>query len=460
MIFYEKYVRISKTEDTVLQNKVIDNPYHTYKDDLPMNILCEKKEVLEKLYQSLFTEYEKYKGQDLSLDLSRGKPDSVQLDLTQPMLDTPLSREEVVNGGIDYRNYGIFEGVPAMRKFFSDLFSIAEKNIFIGGNSSLQLMYDTLMRCMVFGTVDSPRPWAQEPCRKWLCVAPGYDRHFLITEKLGFELITIPMRPDGPDMDLVEEYAKDPSVKGIWCIPKYSNPTGNTYSDEVVHRLASMKCGAPDFRIFWDNAYCIHDIAEKGDHLLNIFDVCKEYGTENRVFFYTSTSKITFPGAGVAMMAMSDENLDHARTYLSASTIGYDKLNQLRHMAFLKNPENVKAHMRRLGDLIKEKFDLALSILDETLLDSGIAEYTRPNGGYFISLDVLPGTAKRVYDLMKGAGVTLTKVGATFPYGVDPEDKNLRLAPTYCTTADLALSCRILTVAVRMAAIEKLLDLR
>ncbi len=422
-----------------------------------MNILNEKREVLEELYLKLQKQYEEYQAQHLSLDLSRGKPDSVQLDLTQPMLDTPLTREDVVSGGIDYRNYGIFEGVPMMRKFFSELFSIEEKNIFIGGNSSLQLMYDTLMRCMVFGTVDSPRPWAQIENRKWLCVAPGYDRHFLITEKLGFELITIPMLADGPDMDLVEKYVKDPSVLGIWCVPKYSNPTGNTYSDEVVHRLASMKCAAPDFRIFWDNAYAIHDIEENGDHLLNVFDVCKQYGTENRVFFYTSTSKITFPGAGVAMMAMSDANLDQARPYISASTIGYDKLNQLRHIHFLKNPENTKVHMRKLGDLIKEKFDLALSILDDALLDSGIATYTRPNGGYFISLDVMPGTAKRVYDLMQKAGVTLTKVGATYPYGIDPEDKNLRLAPTYCTTRDLALSCEILTVVVRMSAIEKIL---
>lgn len=423
-----------------------------------MNILQQPREILVPLYQKLTEQYEYYKTQGLTLDLSRGKPDATQLDLTQPMLDTPLSRDEVVIDGVDYRNYGVFEGVPAMRKFFSDIFGIDEKNIFIGGNSSLELMYDTLMRCMVFGTVDSVRPWAQEKERKWLCVAPGYDRHFLITEKLGFEMIPIPMLADGPDMDLVEKYALDPTVKGIWCIPKYSNPTGNTYSDEVVRRLASMKCGATDFRIMWDNAYAVHGFREVDDTLLNIFDVCKEYGTENRVYFYTSTSKITFPGAGVAMMAMSDENLAHERPYLSASTIGFDKLNQLRHLAFLKNSEYVRTHMRRLGDMIKEKFDLALSILDETLLDSGVATYTRPNGGYFISLDVLPGTAKRVYELMQGAGVTLTKVGATYPYGIDPEDKNLRLAPTYCTKKDLALSCEILTVAVRMAAIEKLLS--
>ena len=424
-----------------------------------MNILSQTRETLEALYRQLRLEYEKYKSQNLSLDLSRGKPDSTQLDVIQPMLDTPLSREQVVYDGMDYRNYGAFDGVPAMKKFFSELFDIDEKNIFIGGNSSLQLMYDTLMRCMVFGTVDSPRPWAQESGRKWLCVTPGYDRHFLITEKLGFELISVPMLADGPDMDLVEAYVRDPDVKGIWCVPKYSNPTGNTYSDEVVRRLASMECAAPDFRIMWDNAYAVHDIAEQGDTLLNIFDACQEYGTQNRVYFYTSTSKITFPGAGVAMMAMSEENLAHERTYLSTSTIGYDKLNQLRHLAFLKNKENVRVHMKRLGEFIKEKFDLVLSILDRTLLHSGIATYTRPNGGYFISLDVIPGTAKRVYELMREAGVTLTKVGATFPYGIDPEDKNLRLAPTYCPLTELAMSCEILTVAVRMSAIEKLLSM-
>ena len=424
-----------------------------------MNLLKQNRDVLEQLYLNLKKEYENYKERKLSLDLSRGKPDAFQLDLIQPMLDTPLTRDIAVSGGVDYRNYGLLEGVPAMKTFFAQLFSIDEKNIFVGGNSSLQLMYDTLMRCMVFGTVGSSCPWAMVEKRKWICVAPGYDRHFFITEKLGFELITVPMLADGPDMDLVEKYVQDPDVKGIWCVPKYSNPTGNTYSEEVVRRLASMKCGAEDFRIMWDNAYAVHDFAEKGDSLANIFDIAKEYGTQNRVFFFTSTSKITFPGAGVAMMAMSEDNLNQARPYLSASTIGYDKLNQLRHIAFLQNPAHVTEHMKKLGALIREKFDLALSILDRTLLDSGIATYTRPKGGYFISLDVMNGTAKRVYELMKEAGVTLTKVGATYPYGVDPEDKNLRLAPTYCSKEDLSLSCEILTVVVRMSAIEKILSL-
>ena len=422
-----------------------------------MNYFDSTKESLLKEYESMKARYEEYLSRSLSLDLSRGKPDGVQLDTIQGMLDMPLSREVAVSGGVDYRNYGMLDGIPEMKRFFGELFGIEEKNIFIGGNSSLQLMYDTLMRCMVFGTVGSPRPWCMEENRKWICITPGYDRHFWMTEKLGFELLSVPMLEDGPDMDAVETLVNDPTVKGIWCVPKYSNPTGNTYSDEVVRRLASMECGAPDFRIMWDNAYAIHDLDGEGDTLLDIFAECRRFGNENRVFYFSSTSKVTFPGAGVAMMAMSDENMAQAKPILSVSTIGYDKLNQLRHIAFLKNAEHTRAHMMSLGKMIGEKFDIALEILSRDLSGTGVAEFTRPRGGYFISLNVLQGTAKRVYALMKRAGVTLTGVGATFPYGIDPGDKNLRLAPTYPSKEDLALSCEVLTVVIRLAALEKLL---
>lgn len=425
-----------------------------------MNYYEQSKENLLAEYTRLKTQYEGFLARSLSLDLSRGKPDGTHLDYLQEMLDMPLSRELVVKDGVDYRNYGMLDGTAEMKQLFGELFHIDEKNIFIGGNSSLQLMYDTLMRCMVFGTVGSPRPWCMEPKRKWICITPGYDRHFWMTEKLGFELLSVPMLIDGPDMDAVEELVKDPQVKGIWCVPKYSNPTGNTYSDEVVRRLAEMECAAPDFRIMWDNAYAVHDLDGEGDTLLDIFTECRRAGNENRVFYYSSTSKITFPGAGVAMMAMSEENMEQAKPILSVSTIGYDKLNQLRHIAFLKNAENTKAHMRQLGRMIGEKFEITLGILDRDLADTGIASYTRPRGGYFISLDVLPGTAKRVFDLMKRAGVTLTGVGATFPYGIDPEDKNLRLAPSYPSREDLALSCEVLTVAIRLAALEHMLNIR
>ena len=414
-----------------------------------------KKEIEAEL-SALCAEYEKYKEQNLKLDLSRGKPNSDQLDVCLPLLSESRSRERCFSeNGVDCRNYGILDGIPEMKRLFSDMLGIKEEYILVGGNASLQLMYDTLSRAMLFGVVGSERPWCREEGLKWICVAPGYDRHFRITEVLGFELLTVPMTKDGPDMDMVEELVKDPKVKGIWCVPKYSNPTGNTYSDEVVRRLAKMQCAAPDFRIMWDNAYAVHDFSENGDELLNIFDEAEKYGTLDRIFYYTSTSKITFPGAGVAMMAASPANIKQITPYLGAQTIGYDKLNQLRHAQYFKNAEDVHAHMMKLAALIGKKFDITLEAL-EALDGLGIAEWTKPNGGYFVSLDLLPGCAKRVFELMKGAGVTLTSVGATFPYGIDPEDKNLRIAPTYPTDRELSLAMQILVLTVKIASLEKL----
>ena len=414
--------------------------------------LCERKKLLTELTEK----YNEYCARGLALDLSRGKPNSDQLDISLPLLSESRPREKCFSeSGIDCRNYGGLDGIIEMKKLFSELLGIKMEYIYVGGNSSLQLMYDTLARAMLFGVLGSERPWCKEEGLKWICVAPGYDRHFKITEVMGFELITVPMLPTGPDMDMVEELVKDPKVKGIWCVPKYSNPTGNTYSDETVTRLAKMECAAPDFRIIWDNAYVVHDLTETTDPLLDIFAEAEKYGNLDRIFYFTSTSKITFPGSGVAMMAASPANLEQIKQYLGVQTIGYDKLNQLRHTTYFKNAADVHRHMMRLAEFIGKKFEITLNAL-EGLRGLGIAEWTNPKGGYFVSLDVLPGTAKRVFELMKGAGVTLTNVGATFPYGVDPEDKNLRIAPTYPSDEELALACEILVLAVKIAALEKL----
>ena len=406
--------------------------------------------------ERLVRKYEEYRQCGLHLDLSRGKPNSEQLDLSAGFYTLSMQKPLCMRGGMDCRNYGVLEGLPEMRAFFANLLSIPEENVLVGGNSSLQLMFDCLMRALVFGFCDSPRPWVQEPNRKWICVVPGYDRHFRITEQLGFELLSVDMKEDGPDMDAVEELVKDPSVKGIWCVPKYSNPTGNTYTEEVCRRLAKMECAAPDFRIMWDNAYAVHDLGEKGDVLADIFSIAKEYGNENRVLYFSSTSKITLPGAGVAMIAASEENRKQILPILGAQTIGYDKINQLRHLYFFENAERVHAHMMRLGRMIGHKFTKTLVTL-EALAPADIAEWTKPNGGYFITLFLKIGSAKRVYDLMAAAGVVLTPAGATHPYGKDPEDRVLRLAPTYPSNEELQLGCEVLDVCVRLAAVEQLL---
>ena len=416
------------------------------------------QEELKNELELLRAEYEKYKALGLSLDLSRGKPNSDQLDISLPLLSEARPREKCfAEGGIDCRNYGCLDGIPEMKRLFADMLGIKTEYIAVGGNSSLQIMYDTLSRAMLFGVLGSERPWCKEDGLKWICVTPGYDRHFKMTEVLGFELLSVPMTATGPDMDMVEELVKDPKVKGIWCVPKYSNPTGNTYSDETVRRLAAMKCAAPDFRIMWDNAYAVHDFDENGEKLADIFALAEEYGNLDRIFYYTSTSKITFPGAGVAMMAASPANLKQIAQYLGVQTIGYDKLNQLRHTTYFADKQAVHQHMMVLAEFIGKKFDITLSAL-ETIKDLGIAEWTAPRGGYFVSLNVLDGTAKRVYSLAKEMGVTLTSVGATFPYGIDPKDENLRIAPTYPADSELELAMQILVLAVRIAAAEKLLS--
>jgi aspartate/methionine/tyrosine aminotransferase len=411
-------------------------------------------------YNRAKSKYDEYCDMHLTLDLSRGKPNSDQLDISLPLLSEARPREKCFSiNGVDCRNYGVLDGIPEMKKLFADMLGIDVKYVTVGGNSSLQLMYDTLARAMLFGVVGAERPWCKEEGLKWICVVPGYDRHFKMTEYLGFELLSVNMTETGPDMDEVERLVKDPKVKGIWCVPKYSNPTGNTYSDETVRRLAKMECAAPDFRIMWDNAYAVHDLGDETEELLDIFAEAEKWGNEDRIFYYASTSKITFPGGGVAMLAASERNLEQIETYLGVQTIGYDKLNQLRHTTYFKDKESVKNHMKILSDFIGRKFDITLNSLSD-LEGLEIAEWTRPKGGYFISLDVMEGTARRVYELAKVAGVTLTTVGATYPYGKDPMDRNLRIAPTYPTDSEVEMASKILVLSVKMAALEKILSER
>lgn len=395
--------------------------------------------------------YNEFKAKGLKLDMSRGKPGADQLDLSSGINDV----KDFVENGVDYRNYGILDGIPECKKLFADLMGVEPKNVIIGPNASLTLMFDYISQCYTHGAGDAP--WCTLKSVKFLCPVPGYDRHFTILEHFGIEMININMNEDGPDMDAIEEYVKDESVKGIICVPKYSNPQGITFSDDVVRRIAALKPAAKDFRIIWDNAYCIHDLDDNGDELLNIFNVLSEYSNEDMVVEFCSTSKITFPGAGVSALIASDNNIASIKKRLNAQTISYDKMNQQRHVKFFGDANGVRNHMKKHAAILKPKFDMVLRHLDNELSGRGIASWVSPKGGYFISLDVLEGCAKRVGALCKEAGVTLTTVGATFPYGKDERDSNIRIAPSYPPVEELDLAAELLCICVRLAAAEKYL---
>lgn len=412
--------------------------------------LVKEKAQLEKIYQE-------FTGKGLKLDMSRGKPCPEQLDLSMDMLKIQDYKGET---GIDARNYGVLEGMPEARRFFSELLGVQPDEVIVGGNASLQMMYYLIELGYRNGYPDSKCPWKECEKVKFLCPSPGYDRHFRITEYFGFELVTVPMTPQGPDMDEVERLvSQDADIKGIWCVPMYSNPDGYTYSDETVKRFAALKPAATDFKIFWDDAYCVHHLTDEPDKLLNLLDECKKCGTENMPFMFCSTSKVTFSGAGVAAIGASRANVEYILTNMFPMTISFDKLNQLRHVKFLKNAQGVAAHMKKHREILEPKFKTVLRILEEETVACGeIAHWTNPKGGYFISLYAMPGTAKKIVSLCKDAGVVLTGAGAAYPYGMDPQDSNIRIAPSFPPVTELELATRLLCVCMKLATVEKLLE--
>ena len=416
------------------------------------------KEALLKEQTALQQKYNAYQAQKLNLNMARGKPGPEQLELSMPMLNILHGKSELyAANGDDCRNYGLLEGLPEMRQFFGDLLGVDAWDVIVGGNSSLNMMFDTVDAGMHYG-FSNCKPWAAQGKLKFLCPCPGYDRHFGLTEYFGIEMIIIPMTEQGPDMDMVEQLvSSDTSIKAIWCVPKYSNPQGITYSDEVVRRFATLKPAAKDFKILWDNAYCVHDISDTPDNLLNLMKECKKQGSDDLPIIFTSTSKITFPGAGVAAMAGSKNTLATIRKKLALQTIGYDKINQLRHLLFLKALTALTKHKEQLKALIRPKFDMVLNTLKQELTSAGFAHWTNPQGGYFVSVNVMEGCAKRVVTLCKEAGVTLTDAGATYPYGKDPNDCNIRIAPTFPSIEELKQAMDIFCIAAKLAALEHLL---
>lgn len=417
---------------------------------------CEK---LKSFYSCELKRLEDYRAKGLKLDMSRGKPGPEQLDLSNEMLTHCLDGDHISENGVDCRNYGVLDGIYEAKRLFMPMIGVGRYEIIIGGNSSLQLMYDTIARAMLLGVKGSPKPWSMCKRVKWLCPAPGYDRHFAICEAFGIEMITVPMRSDGPDMDMVERLvSEDEDIKGIWCVPMYANPTGAVYSDEVVRRFAALKPKAPDFRIFWDNAYCVHHLTEERVTILNILEECKKTGSQDMPLIFASTSKISFPGGGISAIGASEENIEFMKQQMSFQIIGYDKLNQLRHARFFKDFDGILRQMDKHRAILKPKFDLVISALEGELRPLGIGDWSNPKGGYFVSYNGPRGTAKRIVSLCADAGVKLTSAGAAFPYGIDPEDSNIRIAPTFPSLEELDAAMKVFCTAARVAACEALLN--
>ena len=402
--------------------------------------------------------YAKEKAVGYKLDMSRGKPDATQLNLSMDMLQQNPYDLIYTRKGTDVRNYGELAGVDEAKELFGKVLGLEMDNIIMGGQSSLALMYDTVIKAIVLGVCGGEKPWGQQGQIKFLCPTPGYDRHFRICEEFGIEMISIPMLSTGPDMELLRQYAEsDPQVKGVWCVPKYSNPTGCTFSPETVEAFAALKPAADDFRIFWDNAYFVHGFRDTDDELVNIFEACKRHGSEDMVYEFMSTSKVTFSGAGVAVLAASRRNIEFLTRQMSVQTLGYDKINQLRHVRYFKDIDGLRNHMKKQADYLLPKFECALAALHTGLDDADIGRWTEPNGGYFISYEGLPGTARRCVQLCAEAGVKFTDAGACFPYGIDPEDKQIRIAPSYPSTQELYMSMNVFCICQKIAALEVLL---
>ena len=417
------------------------------------------REELLSLKKELDQQYEEVKAQGLALDMSRGKPGVEQLNLSMGMMDVLAGGAELkCETGVDCRNYGVIDGIPEAKRLLGEMSEVDPEHIIIYGNSSLNVMFDSIARSMTHGVMGNT-PWCKLDKVKFLCPVPGYDRHFKITEYFGIEMINVPMTPEGPDMDMVEKLvSEDDAIKGIWCVPKYSNPQGYTYSKETVERFARLKPAAPDFRIYWDNAYSIHHLYDDNqDFLEEILAECAKAGNPDLVYKFTSTSKVSFPGSGIAAVAASKANLEDFRQYMQIQTIGHDKLNQLRHVRFFKDLEGLHAHMRKHADIIRPKFELVLETLERELCGLGIGEWTKPHGGYFISFDSMEGCAKSIVEKAKEAGVVMTGAGATYPYGKDPKDSNIRIAPTFPSLEELKKAAEVFVLCVKLASVEKLL---
>lgn len=418
------------------------------------------KEELLALKESLNKEYAEAKAKGLALDMSRGKPSAKQLDVSLELLDTINSSSDLkALDGTDCRNYGVLDGIPEAKKLMADMMGTTPDHVIVYGNASLNIMYDQISRAYTHGILGNT-PWCKLDKVKFLCPVPGYDRHFAITERFGIEMINIPMSESGPDMGMVEEYvSKDASVKGIWCVPKYSNPQGYTYSEETVKRMAALKPAAEDFRIFWDNAYVIHDLYDDNkDEIADIISECEKAGNPDMVFEFASTSKVSFPGSGIAALATSANNIADIKKQLTIQTIGHDKLNQLRHVRFFKDINGLKEHMRKHAEFMRPKFEAVESVLEEELGGLGIGSWTEPKGGYFISFDAMDGCAKAIVAKCKEAGVKLTGAGATFPYGKDPKDSNIRIAPSFPTPEEMKQAADLFVLCVKLVSVEKLLE--